>query len=176
MDFGQNVLARFTANGTVDSSFGTNGVVVQSTDVFPAAFSALTLLSDGSIVAVGLRSVAHFQANGAPDYGFGNGGEVSISGAASTPQTNGKIVVAGYGGSDTRYSSGFAVWRLSPTGALDPGFGTGGSTITPIGTGAADARAVAILPDGRIIVAGASSATFTGGSDSNFAVARYFGD
>ncbi len=174
---GQNILARFTGGGAIDPAYGIGGVVVEGASSFVPGLSALSLLPDGSVVAVAiLRSVSHFLLNGASDVQFGNAGQIDIAGIGSGLQTNGKIIVAGYGGSDTRFSSGFAVWRLSSNGTLDSTFGSGGSVITPIGTGAADAHAVAILPDGRFIVAGSASATFTGGSDSNFAVVRYFGD
>lgn len=101
---------------------------------------------------------------------------ILISGCGGALQSNGKTVIAGDGGSDNRYPSGFALGRLGADGVPDPGFGSGGSVTMPIGTGAAAAEAVAILPDGRIVVDGAASATFTGGTDSNSAVARYFGD
>ena len=57
-------------------------------------------------------------------------------------------------------------------GALDPGFGTGGKVLTHFGSSSDDkSYAVAIQPDGKIVVAGHS------GDDDNsdFALARYLG-
>jgi uncharacterized delta-60 repeat protein len=50
---------------------------------------------------------------------------------------------------------GFAVARLTPTGVLDPQFGSGGRTFAGFNTPEGDgAQSVAIQPDGRIVVGG----------------------
>jgi uncharacterized delta-60 repeat protein len=54
-------------------------------------------------------------------------------------------------------------------GGLDPGFGSGGKVMTSFGSGDDDAFAVALQPDGRIVVAGYS----INGSGDDFAVVRY---
>jgi uncharacterized delta-60 repeat protein len=68
-------------------------------------------------------------------------------------QPDGKIVLAGYASGD------FAVARLNPDGTPDPTFGNGGSVVeNAVGTNSEDiADAVAIQPDGKIVVAGAST-------------------
>jgi len=172
------VLARFTAAGTIDPAFGSNGVVSwDSPDSFPfPEVGALVLQPDSKIVAIG-GHVWRFLADGTIDSGFGTAVTASIPGTGGALQWNGKIVVAGREGDGTAPSTGFALWRLGPDGVPDPGFGTGGSVVTPIGTGIASGGAVAIQPDGRIVVAGASSpALVPNGPYINFAVARYFGD
>lgn len=78
-------------------------------------------------------------------------------------QVDGKIVVAGHI-RDTFNNSDFAVVRYNIDGSLDTSFG-GGKVFTPIGTGDDKASAVAIQPDGKILVAG-----FSG---SDFALVRY---
>ena len=62
----------------------------------------------------------------------------------------------------------------SPAAAadLDPSFGNGGIVLTDVSGGYDEARAIAIDPDGRIIVAGVSGT----GSGRNFAIARYNAD
>src|SRR3954454_2550289 len=61
--------------------------------------------------------------------------------------------------------------RLTPAaGALDATFGTGGLVITDFTNSTERANAMALQPDGKIVVVGA---TDSGGSGSNFAVARY---
>jgi uncharacterized delta-60 repeat protein len=72
-----------------------------------------------------------------------------------------KIVAAGYSG---RSSRDFALARYLPDGSLDPTFGTGGKVVTDFG-GTDEASAVAILPTGRIVVAGTSG--------ESIALARY---
>lgn len=66
-------------------------------------------------------------------------------------QPNGAIVVAGM--VYRNYVQDFAVARFLPNGTPDPGFGVGGTTITDFGA-SEGARAVALQPDGKILVAG----------------------
>jgi uncharacterized delta-60 repeat protein len=90
-------------------------------------------------------------------------------------QPDGKIVVAGFhylSLSDTD----FVVARYTRSGVLDPTFSTDGIVTTSFGAGFDHAQAVAIQPDGKIVVAGASfngdfalaRYTTTGGLDSSF--------
>jgi uncharacterized delta-60 repeat protein/uncharacterized protein (TIGR03000 family) len=84
-------------------------------------------------------------------------------------QPNGEIVVAGYAGAAG--SQTIALARYNPDGSLDTSFGNGGTVVTPF-EASAMARAVAVAPDGTIIVAGSvqPSAAFT---TTDFMVARY---
>lgn len=90
-----------------------------------------------------------------------------VTSAAVGP--DGKTVVAGYA------SDGVGVWRLVirrwlANGLPDTGFGAGGGVVDPIGFGGSCyARAVAVLDDGRILVAGTCE---MGGGDSDFVVLR----
>ncbi len=83
-------------------------------------------------------------------------------------QPDGKLVVAG--SSDAAGNFDFAVVRFNTTGSLDASFGSGGKVLTDFGAASDDeAHAVAIQPDGKLVVAGYSDAS--GGGD--FAIARY---
>lgn len=73
-------------------------------------------------------------------------------------QSDGKIVVAGNGG-----SAGFNLVRYNGDGTLDNSFGTGGIAASNITSGIA--RSVAMQSDGKIVVAGEIS--------SQFAIVRY---
>jgi uncharacterized delta-60 repeat protein len=86
---------------------------------------------------------------------------------AIAAQKNGRIVVVGQTYLTDRYA--FVVARYLPNGMLDDSFGTNGVTVTSIGDGDAKARAVAIQPDGDIVVAGLS----TRSGREMFTVARY---
>lgn len=66
-------------------------------------------------------------------------------------------------------SKHFAVARYNLEGGLDTGFGNNGIVTTPVGTSDAQARAAAVQPGGRIVVAGESS----NGIDTDMAVVRY---
>jgi uncharacterized delta-60 repeat protein len=108
-----------------------------------------------SVLAVLIAmSLALHAADGDLDVTFGTGGEVStdFSGGddyafALALQSDGRIVAAG------GTSSGFALARYNRDGSLDNGFGSGGKVTTAYSTGA---TAVAIQPDGKIVVAGGS--------------------
>ena len=82
-------------------------------------------------------------------------------------QPDGKVVAAGRGG------TGFTLVRLQPDGSLDPTFGSGGIVDTPIGDPSLrdEAAAVALLPNGRILVAGTADYDYPFPTD--FALVRY---
>jgi uncharacterized delta-60 repeat protein len=84
-------------------------------------------------------------------------------------QPNGQIVVAGYAGAAG--SQTIALARYNNDGSLDTSFGNDGTVVTPF-EASAMARAVAVAPDGTIIVAGSvqPSAAFT---TTDFLMARY---
>jgi uncharacterized delta-60 repeat protein len=112
-------------------------------------------------------------APGDPDRGFGREGTVTtdfgrISVAnAVTLQPDGDVVVAGRAG-DGR-TGDFAIARYRPDGTPDAGFGTGGAVTTRFTALEDVARAVAALPDGKLVVAGLAGSEATG----DFALARY---
>jgi uncharacterized delta-60 repeat protein len=76
-------LARYSSNGTLDSTFGTGGKVKTTFGNFDFV-GALALQSDGKIVAVGMTivnfspdfAVARYNSNGTLDTTFGIGGKV----------------------------------------------------------------------------------------------------
>ena len=86
-------------------------------------------------------------------------------------QPDGKVVTAG----TTAISAGtvVALTRHLRDGGLDPAFGNGGKVITQVGARGDSARAVAVQPDGRILVAGWTDFT---GTDADFLVLRYLPD
>lgn len=115
---------------------------------------------------------AHAVQAGRPDGTFGVGGKVAnlpfpFQADGIAAQADGKIVVVGTddAGDD------FVVIRLNANGSLDQSFGEGGRVVTDFLEGADVARAVAIQPDGKIVVAGTARRSV--GNRPNFAVARY---
>jgi uncharacterized delta-60 repeat protein len=116
---------------------------------------------------------------GQPDPGFGVGGTAvtefpsSYSGArAVTVQADGRVVAAGFAHTDHSVLQDVALVRYDPGGTPDPTFGDGGRVRTDFGGRFDEALAVAVQPDGRIVVAG-SSGDATG---TDMAVARYTRD
>ncbi|MEA2154657.1 MAG: hypothetical protein QOE11_797 [Solirubrobacteraceae bacterium] len=135
-------------------------------------------------------ALARFLADGAPDGLFGAGGVAlrDPSGGGGLPPgsgpaaiaaiSSGQIVVAGSVGVATDdYESGeqIVVGRFSDRGLPDPGFGHDGFAVFQLGASspqahaASAARALAVLADGRIVIAG--RATDRSGSERAF-VAR----
>jgi len=122
--------------------------------------------------AVALQSPAVAQ-GGSLDPAFGSGGTVvtnvgagdaAVEGIALPP--DGRIVVAGYAWNGT--DQDIAVARYTASGVLDPTFGSGGITLTDVNGDQNGAEAVALQPDGRIVVVG-----FSGG---DFVAVRYTAD
>ncbi|MFT7775101.1 hypothetical protein [Roseateles sp.] len=90
-------------------------------------------------------------------------------------QADGKLVVAGFGVFSTATGTDFMLVRYLRDGGLDSRFGKGGKVSTAFGNaGRSDeAQAVAVQPDGKILVAGSSDQGATG---YDFALARYLPD
>ena len=118
--------------------------------------------------------MARYLPNGDLDPGFGGGdGKVTSDldvadrdtdlGNAIALQPDGGIVVAG----ERRLGGGFALVRNDSAGDFDASFGI---VISPF---AGSINGVALRLDGRIVAGGDS---FSGATDSNFAVARYESD
>ena len=162
------VLVRYNPNGSLDTGFGNNGIVVA--DLSPGTESAndLALQADGKIVVAGSIfstvtqsvdfSIARFNQNGTPDASFGNNGVATLNQGSSDTlyalaiQTDGRIVAAG------RTSDGdrAAVLRFQANGTLDTGFADNGQFLYTVSPFSLDDAffAVALLPNGRILLGG----------------------
>jgi uncharacterized delta-60 repeat protein len=163
-------LARCRSNGTLDRSFGSDGIAVPNLE---GGLADMAIDRRGRIVAAGYTShgdflLARFHSDGSVDDSFGMGGAVRADlgsqydyGSAVTIDSRGRIVAAGERGRK------FAVVRLLPDGTLDLAFSGDGKQITGFGE---RARATAVVVDsrGRVIAAGE-----VGRSARDFALARY---
>jgi uncharacterized delta-60 repeat protein len=173
-------VARFTADGSLDTSFDGDGIARTDFGNTDSA-AAVAIQSDGKIVLVGQTfssdgtaynfAVARFNTDGSLDTSFGVGGRVitdfnSESNYAYSVAIdgNGKIVVAG------GTFSGVALARYNNDGSLDSSFDNDGQLITPIG-GSAKASSLVIDGNGKLVVGGYSTNTITGYFE--FALARY---
>lgn len=176
-------VARYTADGALDEGFGTLGKVTTDFDNgLDQAFS-LALQPDGKILVAGTSFnntnydwvLVRYNTDGTLDDTFGDAGKVNTDfgsdfdiGRAVAVQADGKIVMAGHAMPGATLVD-FALARYNTDGTLDPSFGAGGILTTDIGGGFNDASAVAIQPDGKIILAGAAMV----GSTSDIALVRY---
>lgn len=157
-------VARYNANGELDKTFGSGGVVTlpavpgQLANGVTYPMGHLAIESSGEIVVNGLGQLALLHsgqvgyADGSLDSSFGN------NGIATTPvwgpvalEPNGDIVA---GGDSVTYSSGaisggMQVARFLPNGTPDSTFGSGGIVTLP-----SSADALALQPDGKIDLVG----------------------
>ena len=186
---GQFALLHYNANGTPDTNFGTDGMVLTTFGGSSETPSAMTLDSNGKILLAGTTTqsatgkdfaMARYNANGSLDTSFGTGGLVTtdFSGnndvaSAITVQSDGKIVLAGYS-EDASGNDSFALVRYNTSGSLDTSFGTGGLVTTGFGDGHDRATGVAIDATGGIIISGTSFLNSTGqtSTHAHFALLR----
>jgi uncharacterized delta-60 repeat protein len=86
---------------------------------------------------------------------------------ATAIQPDGRILAAGV--SEAKGTYDFALARYTSTKALDPTFGDGGVVLTDFDKSYDWAYAMALQPDGKILLAGVSDAS----GSKDFALARY---
>jgi uncharacterized delta-60 repeat protein len=181
-------VARYNADGSLDTSFGGDGrVTTNYTGTYDAAFAVL-IQTDGRIVVAGTAgayrrfALARYNPDGSRDSGFGDMGKVTTRfiphgpdqfATAIAVQADGRLVAVG---TETT-AVGFALARFESDGALDPTFGEDGMVTTDfltrhdLGYVGGWARGVAIQADGKIVAAG--GAPVGSGGDTEFALARY---
>ncbi len=115
------------------------------------------------------------------DLSFGAGGKATLEVSANTDQStsmslrpDGRIVLAGAAyvqGPTLAYSYDLAVARFNSDGTPDVSFDGDGSATASVGSGRDSGRAVALQPDGKVVVAG--DFDINPGSHEPVAVVRY---
>jgi uncharacterized delta-60 repeat protein len=182
---GHTALVRLNENGSIDNSFGTNGIVNVTNSGFANDLANdVLLLSDGSIITTGYADVLDqrviiekFNNSGALDPTFGNNGIAIYNlttgydvGWAIKQHPDGKILIAGKIGNGGPAFSDFLLMAITSNGALDPNFGIGGVASKNIKVSEA-ALDLLVEPSGKIVLAGASGVGGLGGDD--YAVCRF---
>ena len=167
--YGRFAVIRYRPDGALDRSFGGDGIVTTDLTAREDAATGVAIQPDGKIVVVGIATgargrarfaVVRYERNGALDGTFGDDGAMTVRVAAGGNDDasdvaigpDGKIVVVG----TTSALREIAVARIDPTGGLDPTFDGDGKVTWAPGDGFAYGSAVALQPDGRIVVAGQS--------------------
>lgn len=179
----QAILARTTATGLPDATFGVGGIVAREIGGSFDRANHMALQSDGSVIVAGWSAdsggvgVIRLDKRGNHDLAFGAGGLVSalydsdiafVTG--SIVQADDKIVFTG-----PTYRDGFSLVRIDAEGLLDPAFGTEGIVrAEPVAAQRAVSRAIAEGPDGSIFVAG--EGVDADGMGSEFAVTKFSPD
>ena len=185
--------ARYLANGALDSTFGNGGKVITSLGVQDHVATAIAMQPDGKLVLAGdCAVVAFFEthfcavrylANGVLDTSFNGTGKVITSVSAKEDRVvglavlpDGKLVLGGTCFSTTS-NRGFCALRYLANGTVDLTFGGSntGKVSTPIGTVNDRAGAMALQPDGKLILAGYCYVTngFNGENYKNICALRY---
>lgn len=173
LDTGGAAVVRYNPDGTLDTTFGRNGVFFDGVgDQGTVSAHAVAIQSDGKILVVGGGSwlvgegsmlVWRLNADGTLDDSFGRFGHVGINpgdtsnsiGAfarAVVVTPDGKILVGG--GADNE----FAVARLNADGSLDTTFGDSfhglGAATYDVGGGTEYVADMALQSDGSIVLGG----------------------
>ena len=181
------VVARFNTDGSIDNTFGVNGIAQTIVGLGFNHDEQLAIQADGKIVVGGVCSnfdgyfngaLVRFNANGTLDNTFGIGGKVIY--AYNDPHqyandmydlaitTGQKIMTVGRTTTNLN-SSAFAVARFNADGSFDNTFGSNGIVLTFIGNPFAAARTIEIQNDGKAVVGGSTYST----TAQSFAIARY---
>jgi uncharacterized delta-60 repeat protein len=174
------LLAGFRRDGSLDRSFGHDGIVMsrrRPRGLRGGALHDVAIQPGGRIVAVGSAgehgigessrfsagTVTAYRPDGRLDRGFGDDGQVTFPVRGGAEYTglktvralpDGRLLVAGF-----HYGS-LLVARLLPDGGLDPGFGGGDGKVKMAVNGERggcsavcwSSTAIALRPDGRIVV------------------------
>jgi uncharacterized delta-60 repeat protein len=177
-------VVRYNSDGSLDSTFGTGGVVLTDfgAQFYEGAFS-VAVDSAGRIVVAGGTytfatqrdfAIARYNPDGSLDTTFDGDGRVTTPisltnfdvAADVAIHADDRIVVVGFADSDV------ALARYATNGALDTTFGGTGTITTNFGGLFADATAVVIQPDGKVLAVGSTTSTTT----TDFALVRYNAD
>jgi uncharacterized delta-60 repeat protein len=168
------ILARLWPHGTLDSGGKQTHAIAPG--YYEAAYG-LAVQPDGSLLVAGEvftppsftvsnAFVTRFRPDGQVDTAFGVRGTIyppylfsqDFRGArAITVQPDGKIVMAGYSDVGSNFTADFLVARWHSNGAPDANFGVAGlgfRTVNFPGNGDDYGRALALAPDGKIVLAG----------------------
>lgn len=139
-DFLSNIsVRRINSSGIIDSSFGTDGIVLLPSAITSGFGKGIALLSDGRIIVAGKDAEISstivtygLNSNGTPDIGFGIDGKRSINtgfaenglGSISV-QSDNKILLAGYF-VEANNQSGFFCMRIQVNAGTDNSFANNG--------------------------------------------------
>ncbi|MGA2083845.1 MAG: hypothetical protein ABSH53_25040 [Holophaga sp.] len=162
----QFVLVRYNTDGSLDTTFGTGGIVTTKVGTGDCMADALVIQGDKKLVAAGYASIGsanqfalvRYNPDGSLDTTFGAGGIVTTAMPGTDNeildlglQGDGKLVAVGYQGTTATWYNALA--RFNPDGSTDTTFGVNGFVTTNLGLASWWWRLV-IQGDGKLAVAG----------------------
>lgn len=177
-------IVRYNANGSLDNTFNGDGKLIYSVNAYSCRSFSLALESNGNILIAGKTFlsnttskgtyfISRLLSNGTIDPFFGTDGVVIGDFSSDffteytcmTLEPGGKIIAAG------AVDTAWYMVRHHPDGTLDNSFGTNGVVLNSNTLLSYGIRAIALQPDGKIIVTG--RITNQAGTESLFAIIRY---
>jgi len=190
--YGERVcVAKLDSSGVPVDDFGTGGFLT------PAIFDDISaaqcvLIQDDELFLSGyiyddandyLLFVARLDDAGEPDPSFGDAGistfkqsdddHINLGYDLMIPPADGKIYVCGTSGYGAMtYPRDFILLRFQTDGQLDPTFNGAGYIVTSLGPDFEEANAMALQPDGRLVLAGFGKF----GANNDAALVRYIVD
>ena len=163
-------IARYLADGSLDSSFGKGGVAEGNLSPDLEGTTGLVEVEGGRLVATGflrtadgeVLTVARYNTDGVLDLTFGDGGSlvsdthIQATALGAVADDLGRVIVAGHSTTSGSHELP-AVARILPDGTVDSSFGVSGLAVVDFGVGGdgtPQANGVAIDADGRIVMSG----------------------
>jgi uncharacterized delta-60 repeat protein len=190
-DYGEVALVRYNPDGTLDTSFGGDGIVITEFygtyggQGYVGAYGYdVVLQPDGKLVVAAktydlyqrpMLALVRYNSNGSLDTNFGDGGRavahelVIVNPPSLVLQSDGKLVVAT--SSETETGHDITVARFNTNGTLDATFGTSGVVRSDVNGYSYDqALDIASQADGKLVVVGSSWFSI---QTSDFTLVRY---
>lgn len=160
----------FSSAGALDTPFGGgDGWFLSKPEGNPVTVREITMGSDGT-ATLGLAcesgcgfGIARINVAGELDTTFGTGNDgstfLNVSGTWTqdydmVPTAGGLYIVVGRSGTAGNATPNLAIARFDDDGAVDPGFGTNGYTVTTVPAGSVETMSATQAPTGNLIVAG----------------------
>jgi uncharacterized delta-60 repeat protein len=178
------IIMRLEADGKVDSTFGTNGIVKTDIEYDYSLFRDLLLNEDGSIIAAGNCAndnydilLAKYDNDGQPDATFGNNGikvhnlntGTDDAFAIMRHPIDGRILIGGRIGHGSSKTD-MLLMAIDESGAIDSAFGVDGLSIQDVKS-AETFTDMTVQTNGKIVMCGTSGGTGLGSND--WLVARF---
>lgn len=173
-------LTRYKDNGTIDSTFDLDGIVITDLSSVDVAYG-VAIQNDGKILVAGNSinlpnydfTLIRYNTDGSLDSSFDSDG-IAYADFGSTDygksiviQNDGKILVAGHSSSGSL--SDFEIARFNSDGSLDLSFDLDGKVTTDFNNDRDEANSIALQNDGKIVVTGSCKNL----ANYDFGVARY---
>lgn len=160
-------LARFNADGSLDSSFGTGGKVTTDFGGTTNNGRSVIQLADGKLLMAGYSdynfALTRYNTDGSLDTAFDTDGKLFVDIASDRDyaisvlqQADGRLVLAGYTNVNPGNKTNFAVVRLDLDGSFDTSFNSTGKLVLSVDSNNNAAAKVIQQTDGKLVLAGST--------------------